>query len=43
MFNGDLDFFSGPTDNSWWYPTKNSKGSESFVCYKNKRIIRDER
>ena len=32
-------FFTSPTDNSWRYPTKNSEGSESFICCRDKRMI----
>ena len=40
IFFWHMTFFTGPTDDSGRYPTKNSKGCESFVCHRDERVIR---
>ena len=39
IFFGDMIFFSSPTDYSRRDPTKDLIGSESFVCWRDKRMI----
>ena len=40
IFFWHMTFFTGPTDDSGRYLTKNSKGCESFVCHRDERVIR---
>ena len=39
----NVGLFSCPIDDLWRYPIKNLKGCESFICYRDKRMIREGR
>ena len=39
IFFGDMVFFSSPTDNLRWNPTKDLIGYKSFVYHRDKRVI----
>ena len=43
IFFRDMAFLSCPTDNSGQYPTEDSKGSESFMCRRDQRMIKARR
>ena len=43
MLFSDVIFFIYPTDNTRWVLTEDLIYSESFVCPKDKRMIRDLR
>ena len=39
IFFRHMTFFASPIDGSGRYPTKDSEGSESFICCRDKRMI----
>ena len=39
MLFGDVIFFTCPTDNTRWAPTKDSICSKSFICLRDERMI----
>ena len=40
IFFWHVTFFAGPTNDLWRDLTENSEGCKSFVCCRDKRVIR---